>query len=343
MNHESQHNQLSQSINWMRTISAYATTVNGVVFCAIAFFILFSGKVSESITGFIWIFLALLILWIAWGLIEGNSVSWKIFQAVGAMLIGATGIVLVLYGVQDYSRWSPVANGSIMFSILLWLFGGVVLFCWATAQVAELPIAEMAWLATSIPFGVILIGVLIHNTISALAKGQQLALIASVIPIVACLVAFRILVRPQYHTLIDSLVETDELLQGGKRFPTHFHELLARGRLCEVFELPCTEACPLATKVARQYQQLRQKHQDSPQALEALEKAYSILITPRSRELCGLAHEVMDAQHKQLGDKVFKSVEMLLWTKLWNRLQSNEFKGDPEKVKKEKLRLIKKI
>ncbi len=188
-----------------------------------------------------------------------------------------------------------------------------------------------------------LLGKLVNDCSSAWGKGQTLPVIASAIAILLCLVAFRVLVRPRYHTMLASLTETDMLPGGGKIFPTRYHELLARGRLCEIFELSCTQACPLATKVAAQYQQLRLKHADSPPTLEALEKAYSMLVTPRSRELCGLAHEIMEAQRKQLGERMYRSVEMLLWTKLWNRLQSNEFKGDPQKVRMEKQRLSKKI
>ncbi len=77
--------------------------------------------------------MALLILWVAWGLVEGNPVSWRIFHAMGAVLVGATGIVTVLYSLQDYSRWSSVASGRVIFDIILWLAAGVVLFCWATA------------------------------------------------------------------------------------------------------------------------------------------------------------------------------------------------------------------
>jgi len=336
--------QISHSINWMRSICAYATMVNGIVLCAITFLILFPSKANVNANAFIWLFLAALILWVAWGLVEGNPVSWKIFQAVGAVSLGASGIVCFFYGIQDFGRWLPVASGPVMAGMLLWLLGGVILTCWAIAQIAEQPLAELAWLAASLPCGLALVVLLTRFISYALSSGQTFALIASAISIIVCLAAFRIIVRPKYHIILASLLETDEKLGGGgKRFPTHFHELLARGRLCEVFELPCGESCPLATKVAIQYQQLRLKNQDSPHALEALEKAYSILVTPRARELCGLAHEIMQAHRKRLGERVFKSLEMLLWTKLWNRLQSNEFKGDPQKVKMDMSQLIKKI
>ena len=68
-----------------------------------------------------------------------------------------------------------------------------------------------------------------------------------------------------------------------------------------------------------------------------------MLVTPRSRELCGLTREIMEAQRKQLGDRVYYSIETLLWTKIWTRLQSNEFKGNPQRIKAGKTSLMKNI
>ena len=139
----------------------------------------------------------------------------------------------------------------------------------------------------------------------------------------------RVLVRPNYHAILESLRAGADDSNTPAHYPTKYHELLARGRLCELFELPCDNPCPLATKVAMQYQQLKLKHQEFTTNLEALEKGYSVLVTPRSRELCGLTREIMEAQRKQLGDRVYYSIEPLLWSKIWTRLTKQRIQRRP--------------
>ncbi len=41
LHYDTSHNQLSPTLTWIRTICAYVTVVNGTLFCALAFFVLF--------------------------------------------------------------------------------------------------------------------------------------------------------------------------------------------------------------------------------------------------------------------------------------------------------------
>ncbi len=130
-----QHNQISQLTPWMRTISAYATTFIGVVFCAIAFLILFRPESGASYIGVIWLpgiahFLDCL------GIAGRKSRLLEDISRGGRHVDR-----------RNRDRPRPLWRAGLFalvarcrrnyhVSILLWLLGGVVLFFWATAQVA---------------------------------------------------------------------------------------------------------------------------------------------------------------------------------------------------------------
>jgi hypothetical protein len=126
-------------------------------------------------------------------------------------------------------------------------------------------------------------------------------------------------------------------------FANPFQEYWAKGRFCELFELPCTGTCPLATAVAARYQQLRMTHEHHPEQLAILEKAYGMLVTPRTRALCSVAHEIMRAKAKEFGEKKFTLLEAYLWQEVWTDLNDEDVKGDPERAQKAKVRLIKEL
>ncbi len=126
-------------------------------------------------------------------------------------------------------------------------------------------------------------------------------------------------------------------------YTNSFQEHWAKGRFCELFELPCTGTCPLATAVAARYQQLRMTYEHNPEGLAILEKAYGMLVTPRTRALCSVAHEIMRAKAKELGEKKFAIQEAYLWREIWSDLNDEEVKGDPERAQRAKLKLIKEL
>jgi len=333
-------NQQSGNSPRLQSICAYSNTYIGIVFTAIACILLCrSGSNEDLFLGIMWLVAAILVLWLAWGLLEGNEQSWKLFQGAGAVLTGGTGIVLGIYGAQDASRWSPESG---LGQILLWLLGGVVLFIWAIGQLSTRQIFKSLWQVAAAPLGIAATWYGVQTYFHpALTNHQILAFIAALLAVIVCTMVFRLFVRPDYHVILASIMAMDDKIEIPRHFPTKAHELLARGHFCELFELPCTTPCPLTTKVAAQYQTLKLKYQDSPQVLETLEKAYAVLITPRSRELCSLAHEIMDGKKKTLGKRRFETVEIILWAKLWGRMHGKEFKGDPQRIKSEKQRLMK--
>lgn len=342
MNYDATQHTTSYGSTLVRSSCAYATLYIGIVLGAIALTILCSaGKLGATYTGIIWLLGAVLTFWLGWGLVESNVHSWKILHGAGAIITGGVGVVLVLYGIQDAMHYNPETSVTSISQIICWLLGGLVLFIWACGQIATHRIAHLSWQVAVFPLGIGASVLWVNNLQAALQQHQTSALIISLCWFVGCVVVVRLLVRPDHHAIMASLMQVDDKIDIPKHFPTKYHELLARGRLCEIFELPCKNPCPLTTKVAMQYQQLRVRHHDSPQMLEALEKAYAVLITPRSRELCGIAHEILAAKEKQLGKRQYESIEVLLWAKLWKRLQEKDIKGDPERARAEKQRLMK--
>lgn len=117
-------------------------------------------------------------------------------------------------------------------------------------------------------------------------------------------------------------------------------ELWAKGRFCELFELPCSGSCPLATSVASKYQQLRLQYQQDREMLDILEKAYGMLVTPRQRALCNIAHDIMRVKAAEWGGRKFAIREAYLWQEVWAALNSGDIKGDPDRALKAKAGLI---
>jgi len=291
-----------------------------------------------------WLLVSLLLYWLAVGLLERNERSWKIYQAAGAVLTGGLGIALIIITSKDIYLWITFKDAITSGMSIPWFISGIALLIWSVMLVANKGGACMLWQIAVLPIALYsfwwwktqVVGVL--GTQPGLVVVSALYFAASM----GVLLLISFLINKHAKPKEDPKSRKASW-QGPRSFPSKYHELLARGRLCELFELPCEDPCPLATQVVSKYQKRRIQYRLYPDILEPFEKAYAILVTPQKRELCRVAHEILRAKEKQLGSKRYQDQEIYLWKTLWDRLQDGEYMGDPQKVLRDKNRLLKEI
>jgi|GEM_PF-2219581 len=294
-----------------------------------------------------WLGISLLLYWLAIGLLQRNERSWKIYQGVGAVLTGSLGLALVIITVREIVLWITFKNPNNVEMSISWFISGAALIVWGFTllmnnggacllwQIAVLPIALYSfwWWKDEVRFafaGDKVVLVVLSALYFAVSMGAML--------LISYLINAGVKPKPK-----EELSGARKSWQSPRSFPSKYHELLARGRLCELFELPCEDPCPLATKVVTRYQKRRIQYRLYPDILEPFEKAYAILVTPQKRELCRIAHEILQAKERQLGAKRYQEQEIYLWSKLWSRLQDGEYMGDPRKALRDKNRLLREI
>ncbi|MHB0936211.1 MAG: hypothetical protein ACYDCO_13825 [Armatimonadota bacterium] len=290
-----------------------------------------------------WLLVSLLLYWLAFGLLERNERSWKIYQAAGSVLTGGLGIALVIITSKDIYLWITFKDAIMADTSIPWFISGVALIIWSLMLVANKGGACMLWQIAVLPIALY----------SFWWWKTQIAEVVKTQPGLVVLSALYFAVSMGVLLLLSYLVnrratpkedpKARKAWQGPRSFPSKYHELLARGRLCELFELPCDDPCPLATQVVSKYQKRRIQYRLYPEILDPFEKAYAILVTPHKRELCRVAHEILRAKEKQIGAKRYQDQEIYLWKTLWDRLQDGEYMGDPQKALRDKNRLLKEI
>lgn len=325
-----------------RRIFPYVVYFVGAVLGSAATIRIFTTH-EEPMREVVWLLVSLLLYWLAFGLLERNERSWKIYQAVGAVLTGGLGIALVIITTRDIILWLTFKNAAAAEVSIPWFISGVALVIWSVMLVANKGGACMLWQIAVLPIALYSFWWWKTQVVGALGTQPGLIVVS------ALYFAASMGVLLLMSSLINKRIKPKEDLksrkswQGPRSFPSKYHELLARGRLCELFELPCEDPCPLATQVVSKYQKRRIQYRLYPEILDPFEKAYAILVTPQKRELCRVAHEILRAKEKQLGAKRYQDQEIYLWKSLWDRLQDGEYMGDPQKALRDKNRLLKEI
>jgi hypothetical protein len=224
-----------------------------------------------------------------------------------------------------------------------WFTTGLALIIWCIGLLANSGGACFLWQVGILPIAFFSFWGWKHLAVSTLAMDHSFLVVLSTFYFAVSMGVLLLLSRHAYRR--DHPVEKTarKSWQPPRSFPSKYHELLERGRLCELFEVPCAQPCPLPTAIVAKYQKRRIQYRLYPEILEPFEKAYAILVTPQKRELCKVAHEILQAKEKQLGPKRYQEMEVYLWRTLWERLQDGEYKGDPQKALQDKNRLLKEI
>lgn len=293
-----------------------------------------------------WLGVSLLLFWLAVGLLQQNPRSWKLYHGAGAVLTGGMGLACLLALRDDVPHWINTTNAS-MDHGLPWIVTGVALLVWSVALLANDAGTNLLWQCMAAPAAVTAFWWWQQEANQASRQHLGHLVVFSAVYFAAAMV---VLVIIAHHGDIDS-EPIGESLPGGRKswqmprtFPSSYHELLARGRFCELFEVPCNGTrCPLPTAIVMKYQKRRLQYRQYPEILEPFEKAYAVLVTPQLRELCKVAHEILQAKEKQVGPARYQEMELYLWQTLWDRLQSPEYRGDAQKALQDKARLLKEI
>jgi len=335
---------------WARRVFPYTVFFVGAVLGSVAMIRLFHAGNTQPLRELAGLVVSLLLYWLAFGLLERNERSWKIYQGVGAVLTGALGLSLTFITMRDFILWLTFKNPTTVEMSIPWFISGVALIVWGFALVANNNGARLLWQMAVLPMALYCFwwwktqvwwrDPLTNDLVSEKSGLVVLsALYFAVSMGVLLLVSY--LINKRSKPIIDE--KSRQAWQSPRSFPSKYHELLARGRLCELFELNCQDPCPLATAVVAKYQKRRIQYRLYPEILEPFEKAYAILVTPQKRELCKVAHEILQTKERQLGAKRYQELETYMWKILWDRLQDGEYMGDPQKALRDKNRLLREI
>lgn len=342
-------NSMQAATHRARRIFPYLVFFVGAVLGSAAIIRLFADG-GDPLRGMAWLVVSLLLYWLAFGLLEGNERAWKIYQAVGAALTGGLGIALIVINSRDIFLWLTFKNPATAELSIPWFISGVALAIWSATLVANNGGARLLWQIAVVPIAMYSFWWWKTQLVWRDLATNDLVMQKPVLVILSALYfAASMTVMLLLSSLANKRAKPKEeakarkAWQGPRSFPSKYHELLARGRLCELFELPCDDPCPLATQVVSKYQKRRIQYRLYPEILEPFEKAYAILVTPHQRELCRVAHEILRAKEKQIGPRRYQEMEIYLWKRLWDRLHDSEYMGDPQKALRDKNRLLKEL
>jgi hypothetical protein len=287
-------------------------------------------------------------LWTARGLMTGMPAAEQGLRLLGIILPALVGLdLLALVGPDVLSTWRTHQTGADPTRSWIWI--GLALVVWATLQVYSSAL-RVVWQGITIPLG---LGALVWWGLlwgGASSPRYWVGIVASVVWTFGTLWWL----RPRAgeasptHSVSAAAPSTRARLRPRPptppaHYPTKYHEWWAKGHFCQMFGMACTNSCPLPTKVAVRYQQLRLQFQDSPEILDILERAYGLLITPRLRDMCSVAHEIMWEKAKELGPKEFALRESQLWAAAWQRLNESELKTDHRRAPEVKRRILKEL
>ena len=300
---------------------------------------------QERLHELAWLGVSLLLYWLAYGLLDRNERSWKLYQAAGAGITASLGVTLAVIAIPDAQYCITHAGDPIAFEQSApWFTTGVALTIWGLALLFNNGGACFLWQTAVLPGAFFAFWWWKEQAALALHDNQVTFVIISSVYFglsMAVLLLIAQLVHKRIQTRDSEMVRREWDVP--RSFSSKYHELFARGRLCELFEVPCEQPCPLATSIVAKYQKRRIQYRLYPDILEPFEKAYAILVTPQRRELCKVAHEILAIKEKQLGPELYHDMEIYLWRKLWERLQDGEYMGDPQKALRDKVQLLKDI
>ncbi|MHB9026515.1 MAG: hypothetical protein ACYC7E_20460 [Armatimonadota bacterium] len=333
--------------NWFRRFCAFVTALIGMLACAGSLMPLFDRELTSGrLSGLGYLLGALLLIWVGARLSIRKASQTRIMQILGVIGFGLVAGVLTARALPMLLMQTGLINNAEVSTAVLAAGGGVLFLLLLIVLITSNETALAIWFFAAFVTVLLQMIEFIITAQNLVMGGQPFLVIAAALTILPTGIALYLLrklptrtkvVAPKAKTTRTSAPPIPQY------FPTVQHELLARGRFCELFGVPCSAPCPLPTQVATKYQQLRLEHERSPQILEALEKAYVILITPRQRALCNVAHDIMRIKAKELGPKRFGESEIEMWTYLWARLQDTELKGDAQRAAEAKLRIVKEL
>ena len=331
---------------WARRFFPYMVFFAGAVLGSSAVIRILRANVQqEQLHELAWLGVSLLLYWLAFGLLERNERSWKIYQGVGAVLTGALGISLVIIYSPEFIRWLTFNSAHVIDEKSIPFFTtGLALIVWSFSLLANNGGACFLWQIAVLPIALYSFWWWKEQVKYAFEREQTHLIVLSALYFAVSMGALLLMAQLVYlRSRSKDKSNARKTWQNPRSFPSKYHELLARGRLCELFEAPCENPCPLPTSIVSKYQKRRIQYRLYPDILEPFEKAYAILVTPQKRELCKVANEILLAKEKQLGAKRYQEVEVYLWRTLWDRLQDGEYLGDPRKAIRDKNRLLKEI
>ncbi|MHB9133996.1 MAG: hypothetical protein ACYDBB_23250 [Armatimonadota bacterium] len=331
-----------------RRLCAVMLVCAGIALGASAWVTLLGGATQQQlIAGLVFLVAGLVTLVISRGLLLDQALWWTIFHFTGFLATIGLSVLVVLANLNYFRALSEGPSGfDIMVVLASLLIIGLLL--WGYQLLKHDPSARFLWELATVTLATVAVCVWITKAIWAIIEQQLVGYAGAGVSLIWVIVASVVMRKLREHpkpvaTPSKSKKTTHfRKIRAPGFFSSPFHEQFARGHFCEIFGLTCSSdtPCPLATKVAAKYQMLRMQYEHSTPILSVLEKTYVILVTPRMRELCTLAHEIMQAKAKAMGQKRFEEHELELWLTLWNRLQESEFGGEPKRVRDEKDRLI---
>jgi len=335
---------------WARRVCPYCVFAIGIFLGAggIALFTTLPATPGQF-SGYWLLGLALLTCCVAYTLVERDERAWLLLQFVGAACVGGMGFALLRLTALDI--WLRLLGVNLLMpgNEILWFLTGLALLAWCVALLKSNGAACLLWQLATLPLAIIAFCWWHGLATIHLAQqeppvlGMTVWFVLTGIGLLAVLHHERKLAshpRPRSVSPATRKPLPDEM---PTKFPTRYHELLARGRFCEIFKVPCSTPCPLPMTVAAKYQRRRLKYRYYPEVLEAFEKAYAVLITPQTRDICRVAHDMMEMKEKQLGMKRFQEIEIILWGRLWKRLQDRELRANPPRDLQDKQRLLKEL
>jgi hypothetical protein len=324
--------------NWYRRFCAFVAALIGMLACAGSLMLIFDRVwTSERLPGLGYFAGGLLLIVVGGRLSRRRAhLPWYL-QLLGVIGFGSVTLALATHALIVLLTQTGLAGNMVVTPVAL-VIGGVIFLLLTSLLVTDHAVVIVLWFFAALLTVLLEIIELATSAQGVLASQQPGLVFAACLSLIPTGIGL-FLVRgytPAARVAKKSKVAAKTTKTSAppvpQYFPTVQHELLARGRFCELFGVPCTDPCPLSTMVATKYQQLRLEHERAPQVLEALEKAYIILITPRQRALCNIAHSIMRIKAKELGPQRFSESEIELWTRLWARLQDTEIKGDPQRA-----------
>ena len=337
----SQHLSPVSGLFWVRRLCPYFVFCLGIFLGAGGVMLLYAPAENAAQPGGLGVLgVALLLFWLANGLLERTALAWTLLHYGGATLVGGVGLALLRLSGPDIWLRLLGLHVELPGEEIFWFFAGLGLLGWATGLLLNRGTAYLLWHAATLPLALIT-----AHWWLALPAGTPAASLSVAGWVLLTGLGLVQLVRQSARRAAHRAAPAKPAAAPlSRKYPTRFHELLARGRFCELFEVPCGGAsCPLAITAASKYQQARQKYRLYPEMLEPFEKAYAMLVTPQYRDICRLAHEIMQMKEKQVGKKRYTEIEIQLWESLWRRLQEGEYRRHPPKDLPEKQRLLRDV
>lgn len=193
-----------------------------------------------------WFGVALLLSWLAFGLLERNERSWKMYQLTGAALTGALGIGISIITVSDFVHWLTLKQ-AFSFEVGTPLFTtGLALIVWGIALLVNNRGASVLWQCAILPVSVYSF-VLWYSQVTMALKDtpgrdpQVGPIIFSALYFAASMGILLMLSqlasqrRPTEKRVTNNPKEkraTNKWTPVQRSFPSAYHELLARGRFC---------------------------------------------------------------------------------------------------------------